>query len=275
MVDESATGKCYNSAVTISPTGEVLAHYRKTFLYYTDETWATEGDCFGIGNLSLSLTRRSKWTVPLTGHQQHQQRDVTTTKRTSSHNGTSASDSIDSHSHSYQQNRNQDDEDLIPRLRTATGICMDINPHKFTAPWDAYEFAHHCLSHSADLIVLSMAWLSHALGETPASTDGAIGMQPDLQTLGYWVERFRPVVEMEGREVVLVCANRCGWERGACYAGSSCVMRVGKGKVEIWGLLGRAEDGLLVVDTEERPGLEMVVQRKEKDDGVGDNEAME
>jgi protein N-terminal amidase len=34
----------YNSTVTVSPTGEVLAHYRKHFLYYTDETWASEGD---------------------------------------------------------------------------------------------------------------------------------------------------------------------------------------------------------------------------------------
>ena len=32
----------YNSTVTVSPTGLVLAHYRKTHLYYTDETWAKE-----------------------------------------------------------------------------------------------------------------------------------------------------------------------------------------------------------------------------------------
>lgn len=33
----------YNSIVTISPEGHILANYRKSFLYYTDETWATEG----------------------------------------------------------------------------------------------------------------------------------------------------------------------------------------------------------------------------------------
>lgn len=40
----SADGRRFNSTVTVSPTGEVLANYRKTFLYYTDETWAHEGD---------------------------------------------------------------------------------------------------------------------------------------------------------------------------------------------------------------------------------------
>ncbi|KAI9867983.1 MAG: Carbon-nitrogen hydrolase, partial [Pleopsidium flavum] len=29
----------YNSTITVSPTGLILANYRKTFLYYTDETW--------------------------------------------------------------------------------------------------------------------------------------------------------------------------------------------------------------------------------------------
>lgn len=38
-----AETKNYNSTVTISPKGEILANYRKSFLYYTDETWATEG----------------------------------------------------------------------------------------------------------------------------------------------------------------------------------------------------------------------------------------
>ena len=35
---------CYNSTITVSPDGRTLAHYRKTHLYYTDETWAHESD---------------------------------------------------------------------------------------------------------------------------------------------------------------------------------------------------------------------------------------
>ncbi|KAF1822758.1 carbon-nitrogen hydrolase [Dissoconium aciculare CBS 342.82] len=33
----------YNSTVTVGPDGRILANYRKSFLYYTDETWAEEG----------------------------------------------------------------------------------------------------------------------------------------------------------------------------------------------------------------------------------------
>ncbi|KAI9826837.1 MAG: Carbon-nitrogen hydrolase [Thelocarpon impressellum] len=34
----------YNAVVLVSPEGLVVWHYRKRFLYYTDETWAQEGD---------------------------------------------------------------------------------------------------------------------------------------------------------------------------------------------------------------------------------------
>ncbi|KAJ0323992.1 hypothetical protein Brms1b_001239 [Colletotrichum noveboracense] len=34
----------YNSAIVINEDGETIANYRKSFLYYTDETWALEGD---------------------------------------------------------------------------------------------------------------------------------------------------------------------------------------------------------------------------------------
>lgn len=39
----------YNSTVTVSPEGEVVAHYRKSHLYYTDATWAREGNGFYVG----------------------------------------------------------------------------------------------------------------------------------------------------------------------------------------------------------------------------------
>lgn len=36
----------YNSIVLVSPLGDVLANYRKTFLYTTDQSWAEEGPGF-------------------------------------------------------------------------------------------------------------------------------------------------------------------------------------------------------------------------------------
>ncbi|KAI1611942.1 protein N-terminal asparagine amidohydrolase [Exophiala viscosa] len=43
----------YNSLVFVSSTGDVVAHYRKSFLYYTDETWAQEGSGFWAGVLPI------------------------------------------------------------------------------------------------------------------------------------------------------------------------------------------------------------------------------
>lgn len=89
-------------------------------------------------------------------------------------------------------------------------------------------------------------------------------MRPDMDTLGYWVERFRPLMEASGSadEVVVVLANRTGEEGDAerigevRYAGSSTVLGMRKGdgngevNVKIWDVLGRAQDGILIVDTE-------------------------
>ena len=196
--------KRYNTVVSISSAGQVLASYRKTFLYYTDETWASEGDS-GFYNGSLG------------------------------HLG-----------------------------QACMGICMDINPRKFEAPWSAYEFATHCVEAATPLVILSMAWLTSLQPGELESTR----LEPDLSTLTYWIERFFPVIEANREaEVLLVMANRCGTEPGTLlgvsqgvgkdgedvigYAGSSCVMRVRHGNVQIFDLLGKAEERLLTVDTKE------------------------
>lgn len=90
---------------------------------------------------------------------------------------------------------------------------------------------------------------------------------PEMDTVGYWVERFQPLIGPEGsdEEVVVVCANRTG-EEGVAerigevrYAGSSCVMGLTKGNeetngdVRIWDIMGRAQEGVMIVDTEKEP----------------------
>ena len=54
----------YNSAITVNEEGETIANYRKSFLYYTDETWALEGpDGFysgeidGLGNVVMGICK--------------------------------------------------------------------------------------------------------------------------------------------------------------------------------------------------------------------------
>lgn len=207
----------YNSTVTVSPTGKILAHYRKTHLYYTDETWAHE-----------SPERWLSTPLAFTPKTQPEQ-----------------------------------------SVQASFGICMDLNPHKFTAPWEAYEFASHALASKSEILVLSMAWLTNLSAANLALEPE----QPDLATLSYWIERLKPLVEGE-EEVIAVFANRSGEEpgmnpmgveEGVRYAGSSWIGRVGKGQVRIWGMLGRAEEKLCFVDTEERPQWVLRIQPKDEE----------
>ncbi|KIX09879.1 uncharacterized protein Z518_00960 [Rhinocladiella mackenziei CBS 650.93] len=192
----------YNSLVFVSSTGDVVAHYRKSFLYYTDETWAQEGQGFWAGVL------------PIGGKGQ--------------------------------------------QVKAAAGICMDINPYRFEAPWTAYEFGNHAREARAKVIVLSMAWLTRLSAE---ELSGQV-MGPDHDTINYWVERFSPLFGPQGpaSEAIVICANRAG-EEGTSprlgevrYAGSSCVMGLTRGEqVRIWDILGRAQEGVLLVDTNNPP----------------------
>lgn len=216
--------RAYNSLVFVNALGEVIAHTRKCFLYYTDETWAVEGQGFFTGKLPLGISSKA-------------------TKK------------------------------------VAAGICMDINPYKFQAPWTAYEFANHALTSGAEVVVLSMAWLTR-LSMSDLQKQST---QPDLDTVRYWLERLKPLRGSSGhiQEVIVVFANRCGEEGEAPligpvrYAGSSTVMgfrrRNGQfeREVRIWEMLGRAEEGVLSVDTESAPkyGLKRALPAENIDGG--------
>ncbi len=134
---------------------------------------------------------------------------------------------------------------------------MDLNPHRFTAPWEAYEFASYALASGSELLVLSMAWLTHL----DPSELAAHAEEPDPFTLSYWVDRLKPLVEAD-KEVITVFGNRCGTEpgknplgieEGVRYAGSSWIGKVGNGVVKIWEIMGRAKEGVIVVDTDNEP----------------------
>jgi protein N-terminal amidase len=200
--------KRYNSTVTVSPTGEILANYRKSFLYYTDESWAAEGPtgffCDTLGALG----------------------------------------------------------------KVGLGICMDINPYQFEAPWDKYEFATNIVDNDAKCVVMSMAWLT----SLPAEEMAMLPDQPALETVSYWLQRFSPLIEASkasGEDITVVFCNRVGNEKNEAtelvtkagqviplgesvnYAGSSCVMRFSGGEVSILDMMGKGEEGLLVIDTDE------------------------
>ena len=131
--------------------------------------------------------------------------------------------------------------------QVALGICMDINPHLFMAPWDKYEFASNALAAEVPLIVVSMAWLTRlSLEELNGDR-----RQPDTNSISYWIERFSPILDSRSRKpTTIIFANRCGSEGEALYAGSSTIMCMQDGKVTIYGALGRYEEKCLVTNIE-------------------------
>ncbi|KAI1390823.1 carbon-nitrogen hydrolase [Hypoxylon trugodes] len=185
----------YSSAIIINGEGETIGNYRKSFLYYTDETWALEGqDGFWEGY------------IPGLGH-------------------------------------------------TSMGICMDVNPYRFEAPWHAFEFAFHVLEMSSNLVILTMAWNTRE----DARMYSRMPNEPDLDTLSYWISRLEPLIRSDNdEEIIVVFCNRTGIEGDVVYAGTSAVIGIKNGEVSVYGLLGRGTRELLVVDTDADPYAKLV-----------------
>lgn len=239
-----ANEKYFNSLLVVEENGTILHNYRKRFLYYTDETWASEGDA-----------ERSFYAL-----------------------------NFDKQNEASQQKQ----------IQTTFGICMDINPYRFEAPFTEWEFANRVINSKSPLVILSMAWLT-ILGHEELV---ALHDQPDMDTFQYWIRRFWPLLEkkmehdgdVDGdtdgstKKVVIVFANRAGEEPGAegkdsaRYAGSSAVLAVrqrpkcahsandsSSGEAEIerefdvkilcWDMLGATEEGLCFADTKSDPTL--------------------
>lgn len=85
--------------------------------------------------------------------------------------------------------------------------------------------------------------------------------EPDMDTLAYWLMRLEPLIRIEGEdEIIVVFANRTGNEDDATYAGTSAVLGIQSGEVHVYGVLGRGERELLMVDTSIRPKMKLVCQ---------------
>jgi protein N-terminal amidase len=238
----NTTERYYNSVIVANQSGDSLFNYRKRFLYYTDDTWAMEGD-IEWGGLSLPI-------------------------------GTETS---------------------IP---TSIGVCMDINPYKFEAPYTEYEFASHVLENGSRLVILPMSWLTMLTKSELESTSSS----PDMDTFNYWIQRFWPLISGKKggsgdsggndatRETVLVFANRVGEELGgeteshftARYAGTSTIITIRRRGLEVdavlssgrkkddlagteillWDILGRAREGVCVADTSKQPKSVFKIRRR-------------
>lgn len=244
QLDSSST-KFYNSLLVVDEEGKVIHNYRKRFLYYTDESWASEGE--------------AEWSF----------------KSLQFFGNSPASPSLETERKSIH----------VP---TTFGICMDINPYKFEAPFDAWEFAHRVLDSRSYLVIISAAWLV----ADAASIMGRPGQLPDMDTFNYWLRRFWPLLEKkidygDGRldgfssstetRVIIVFANRTGVEEGgpgcliptATYAGTSTVVAITHRKdstaldvkIHCWDLKGGKEEGICFADTSAEPKMTFVTRR--------------
>ncbi|KAI9658159.1 MAG: Carbon-nitrogen hydrolase [Alyxoria varia] len=294
--DERKKPTRYNSLVMVSPSGKILAHYRKSYLYYTDEKWASEGSGFYASD--LPICRPTKQSI-------HLENDISNDIPNDSHH--TPSTAISSSASAPPAPRPTAPSRTAQKTtKTSLAICMDLNPYRFLAPLhQSHDFADHILNSRSELAIVSMAWLTYEV-HPPNIEDWVDRESPEGGTLGYWVERFAPLVsdgssssgktgtaegegevaEWDGGSRVVVLANRTGSEAGVSYAGSSCVMGFSGGMMEegasvdreksgsrqgvrVWGVLGRGEERCLVVDTEEEPRWVLRTRRIGEGDGEG------
>lgn len=134
----------------------------------------------------------------------------------------------------------------LPALGTVcVAICMDLNPFRFTAPFEDYELASFCVEHDVDLLVMPMAWLAPSDERHQLESDQAAApLQPSLSTINYWALRCKPFFQPPKPSVspsvplselgevrlhkqrYLITANRVGRERDSIFGGSSCVLQM-------------------------------------------------
>lgn len=100
-----------------------------------------------------------------------------------------------------------------------------------------------------------MSWSTREDAQTYSCTP----TEPDMKALTYWAQRLEPVIRKERRdEIIVVFCNRCGREEEVVYAGTSAVIGIKEGEVNVYGLLGRGVKDLLVVDTNVAPFAKLV-----------------
>lgn len=131
------------------------------------------------------------------------------------------------------------------------------------APWSRKQFAFHIMRARSHLAIVSMAWET---SEDPREFSRMPDIA-DMDALTSWVLRMEPLIRGQTKgEIIVVFCNRVGSEAGATYAGTSAVIGILDGEVSLYGMLGRGEKKLLVVDTRDEP-VGKLVYRPDEDSG--------
>lgn len=218
--------KIYNSCAVFNRFGQLIYNYRKSFLYETDEVWGcNENPIKGFSSIELDFSPTSNKI----------REDI---------------------------NVNETSETTTQLVITNIGICMDLNPYKFEAPFNKFEFSMSSYSQRAKLLICPMAWLNPS---SPSILDNeefdksdklelAQELESELKenldsaeaswsTINYWILRFFPYLSHKysimpkwfnnktsteannDEKVTVLCCNRVGVEEDVVYAGSSCILQ--------------------------------------------------
>ncbi|KNC87395.1 hypothetical protein SARC_00487 [Sphaeroforma arctica JP610] len=123
--------------------------------------------------------------------------------------------------------------DTVEFGRVGLAICMDINPYRFTAPFEDYELANYMRTKQVNLIVLIANWL-----DSEPESDDSRGVP------NYWVHRLKPVLYTD--TVFIVC-NRSGREEtNAIYTGCSACISLKEPM--LLGQLNKRQENILLVE---------------------------
>ncbi|GAA5835639.1 hypothetical protein JCM11251_002984 [Rhodosporidiobolus azoricus] len=130
-------------------------------------------------------------------------------------------------------------------FRLAPAICMDLNPYRFEAPFEAFEFGTFAAEQQVDVVVASMSWLDSEPPNADQEEEEKDGNEWEKvkPTLGYWTLRLDPLL---GSNAALVCANRIGREGDTLFTGSSCAIELGN-RPAVVGFAGKRREELLNV----------------------------
>lgn len=272
---DSQSYTTYNSAVMVSPPGNVVFNYRKSFLYSSDEQWGcSESPDMKDGPDGTKV-------FPLTGTIMVRNKYGNNTQKNKLFN------ELDTKPNQYLKSNEthptlpnsvhttttpQKETDLVP-LKVQVGICMDLNPYKFQAPFEKYEFAKAAVRNDVSLVLCPMAWLhtdspdllkretfeaqksealsspfskifgtsvksyQQVLQDRLASIQKELNQEPDKpnkSTYMYWYHRMMPLL-VEGRKKLtgFVACNRSGVEGLTAYAGSSSIFQFDKANKKV------------------------------------------
>lgn len=161
--DEVISGTIYNSACLISPVGSVIFNYRKSFLYETDEVWGAQENPNGFETFHLNLNKQY-YTELAKLQQDHI--DLANIEAAQFYKQ-AAKVKEEDNTHEHIQKLNEKYQQLF--IKTSIGICMDLSPYKFEAPFYDFEYTSFCFSNDVRLVLFPMAWLSSASPSTKYS----------------------------------------------------------------------------------------------------------